>query len=288
MALTSHDNRFTCILQSIALKPSTYPPATHRSVGCTSAHRSNEQRRATLFTKYYRAVGAVAQNAQGQGVQAWRSEPYISSQNRDEMLCSTTRFFTSATRERLCQRAKVKAHKLGGVRRASVRRSNEQCRATPRLALWHKRSGFSYLGVLILVAAMSISLVGAGRYWSTIVKRELEAELLFRGDQIRKAIASYYDNPPEGQDKTYPHKFNDLVKDSRYPYLKRHLRRWYTDPMASDGEWVYVMDASQRLKGVHSSHPGVPLKKGNFLREHHNFENAQTYADWVFVYIPKK
>lgn len=135
---------------------------------------------------------------------------------------------------------------------------------------------------------MGISLVGAGRYWSTIVKRELEAELLFRGDQVRKAIASYYDNPPEGQNKTYPLKFSDLMKDPRYPYLKRHLRRWYTDPMTPDGKWIYVMDASRRLKGVHSSHPGMPLKKSNFFKDYRDFEKAQTYADWVFVYIPKK
>jgi len=143
------------------------------------------------------------------------------------------------------------------------------------------------LGVLILVAVMSIALTGAGRYWSTIVKREREAELLYRGDQIRKAIAAYYNNPPEGQEKAYPRQFSDLLKDPRYPNLKRHLRKWYTDPMTRES-WVYVMDAAKRLKGVHSAHQGTPLKKGNFPREYRDFENAQTYQDWAFVFIPKK
>jgi type II secretory pathway pseudopilin PulG len=169
-----------------------------------------------------------------------------------------------------------------------IRRSDAGRGAIPRLALWQNHSGFSYLGVLILVAVISISLVGTGRYWSTIIKREREAELLFRGDQIRKAIASYYDNSPEGQAKAYPRQFSDLIKDPRFPSLKRHLRRWYTDPMTPNGEWVYLMDASQRLKGIHSSHPGKPLKKDNFLKEYRDFKLAQTYADWVFVYIPSK
>ena len=169
-----------------------------------------------------------------------------------------------------------------------VRRSDERCGATPRLVISHNRSGFSYLGVLILVAVMSISLVGASRYWSTIIKRELEAELLYRGDQIREAIASYYNHPPGGQAKTYPRKFSDLLKDPRYPGVKRHLRKWYSDPMTRGNEWVYILDASQRLKGVHSAHQGIPLKKGNFPKDYRDFERAQSYADWVFVFVPTK
>lgn len=188
--------------------------------------------------------------------------------------------------ERLREMAKVKALKTRGARRTSVRRSNERRRTTPRLAISRNRSGFSYLGVLILVAVMSIALTGAGRYWSTIVKREREAELLYRGDQIREAIASYYNTPPGGQSKSYPRQFSDLLKDPRYPNLKRHLRKWYTDPMTHGGEWVYVLDAANRLKGVHSAHPGTPLKKGNFPKEYGDFENAQTYADWAFVFVP--
>ena len=190
--------------------------------------------------------------------------------------------------DRLRQRVKIKAHKRRGERRTIVRRSDETRSATPSLTLWSNRSGFSYLGVLILVAVMSIAFIGTGRYWSTIVKREREAELLYRGDQIRKAIASYFDNPPEGQEKSYPRQFSDLLKDPRYPNLKRHLRRWYTDPMPGGGEWVYVVDAAKRLKGVHSKDRGKPIKKGNFPKEYKAFENAQTYSDWAFIYVPTK
>ena len=170
----------------------------------------------------------------------------------------------------------------------NVRRSDEMRSTTPRFGLLRNRSGFSYLGVLILVAVMSVALIGAGRYWSTIVKREREAELLYRGDQIRKAIASYYNNPPGGQNKSYPRQFSDLLKDPRYPNLKRHLRKWYTDPMTQGGDWVYIIDASQRIKGVHSANEDTPIKKGNFSKDYSSFETAETYADWKFVYIPTK
>jgi len=170
----------------------------------------------------------------------------------------------------------------------SVRRNDDMRSTTQRLRVLRNLSGFSYLGVLILVAVMSISLVGTGRYWSTIIKRELEAELLYRGDQIREAIASYYNNPPGGQNKTYPRKFSDLLKDPRYPNVKRHLRKWYPDPMSRGKDWVYIIDASQRLKGVHSSHQGKPMKTGNFPMDYGKFEQAQTYADWTFVFVPKQ
>ena len=144
------------------------------------------------------------------------------------------------------------------------------------------------MGVLILVAVMSVALLGAGRYWSTIAKREREAELLYRGDQIRNAIAAYYNNPPGGQSKTYPRQFSDLLKDPRYPNLKRYLRKWYPDPMTHDGDWVYVLDASKRIKGVHSASQGEPLKVGNFSQEDKGFETAKTYEDWTFIYVPGK
>ena len=197
-------------------------------------------------------------------------------------------YLPSNTADRLRQRAKIKAHKDRGTRRTSVRRSDEMRRATPSLALWRNRSGFSYLGVLILVAVMSVALLGAGRYWSTIAKREREAELLYRGDQIRSAIGAYYNNPPGGQGKTYPRQFSDLLKDPRYPNLKRYLRKWYTDPMTQDGDWVYVLDASKRIKGVHSASQGEPLKVGDFRKEDKGFETAKTYEDWTFIYVPEK
>ncbi len=168
-----------------------------------------------------------------------------------------------------------------------VRRNDERCRITPRLRFLRTQSGFSYIGVLLAVAIAGIAMTAANRYWSTIIQREREAELIFRGDQIREAIQAYYENPPEGQSKQYPRSIDDLLKDPRYPQARRHLRRWYKDPFSGENDWAIVRDAGGRIKGVHSNHSGRPLKTGGFPKEYGAFETAASYSDWEFIYTPK-
>ena len=168
-----------------------------------------------------------------------------------------------------------------------VRRNNERRRPTPKLRLWGSHKGFSYIGVLLAVAIVGITMTAANRYWSTISQREREAELLFRGHQIREAIRSYYESPPGGQSKQYPRAVEDLLLDPRYPQKRRHLRRWYADPMTGRSDWILIQDAGGRIKGISSTHQGRPLKKGDFPKSYGEFETAATYADWKFVYTPK-
>ncbi len=166
-------------------------------------------------------------------------------------------------------------------------RRNERCRPMPKLRIWGSHSGFSYIGVLLAVAIVGIAMTAANRYWSTVIQREREAELIFRGDQIREAIKTYYENPPEGQIRQYPRTINDLLKDSRYPQTRRHLRRWYKTPFPDESDWAIVRDAGGRIKGVHSTHPGRPLKTGGFPKAYSAFNTAVSYADWKFIYIPE-
>ena len=168
-----------------------------------------------------------------------------------------------------------------------VRRNSERRRPTLKLGLWGSHKGFSYIGVLMTVAIVGIAITAANRYWSTVIQREREAELLFRGHQIREAIRSYYENPPGGQGKQYPRAVADLLRDPRYPQKRRHLRRWYADPMTGRSDWILIQDAGGRIKGVSSAHPGRPLKEGNFPQPYGGFEVAASYADWKFVYEPK-
>ncbi len=168
-----------------------------------------------------------------------------------------------------------------------VRRNNERRRPTPKLRIWGSHNGFSYIGVLLAVAIVGIAMTAANRYWSTIVQREREAELLFRGDQIRKAIQAYYDNPPAGQEKRYPRAIDDLLRDPRYSQTRRHLRRWYEDPLTGDIDWAIIRDAGGRIKGVHSTNTGQPLKTGDFPKAYGAFETAAAYTEWKFIYTPK-
>lgn len=146
--------------------------------------------------------------------------------------------------------------------------------------------GFTYMGTLVLLIISGIALTEASKYWQTIAKREREMVLLFRGDQIRRAIQSYYKKSPSGRTPSYPQKLKDLLRDPRMPGVTRHLRKLYKDPMTDDGQWRLILDTAGRVKGVFSKSSEVPLKTGNFSLEYNEFEKATKYSDWKFVCLP--
>lgn len=147
--------------------------------------------------------------------------------------------------------------------------------------------GFTYIFVLTLMFFIGISLASAGKVWKTAMQREKEEELLFRGDQIVKALGSYYYSSHGGVN-FLPRKTEDLLKDNRFLGIKRHLRKLYKDPMTEDGEWDIIRDEAGRIKGVRSKSEKEPLKKKNFPLEYKHFENKNSYKEWEFVFIPKK
>ena len=53
-------------------------------------------------------------------------------------------------------------------------------------------AGFTYLTILFVVAFMGIGLAVAGQVWHTQAMRDREAELLYAGNQYRRAIERYY------------------------------------------------------------------------------------------------
>ncbi len=119
------------------------------------------------------------------------------------------------------------------------------------------------------------------------MKREHEIELLYRGNQILTAIESFYNNSPGGS-KSYPQNFKVLLKDNRFPNLKRHLRKHYKDPMTRDGNWGVIYDGKGRIKGVFSKSFAPPLKQGGFPEKFESFEKKKKYNQWKFVHDPVK
>lgn len=143
--------------------------------------------------------------------------------------------------------------------------------------------GFTYIGALILVVVVGIGLGTAGRFWSTVMKREREQELMFAGDQIRRAIDSYYRSTPGGRLFEYPRNLQDLLKDPRQPSAKRHLRRLYRNPLSKDGRWEFVYDSKGSIKGVFANSGEAPLKRSRFPRGYEGFEKASAYREWKFT-----
>jgi type II secretory pathway pseudopilin PulG len=148
------------------------------------------------------------------------------------------------------------------------------------------QTGFTYLAVLFAVTIIGITLATVGIVWSTQIRREKEAELLFAGDQIRDAIRRYYADTPAGV-HSYPPTLADLLQDSRWPLVHRHLRRLYFDPMSASTDWQLIEAPGGGVMGVVSKSKVKPIKQDNFPGSDADFKEADCYCNWQFVYVPQ-
>ena len=156
------------------------------------------------------------------------------------------------------------------------------CRSKELAVAPSAQSGFSLLFVLFAIVLVGLSMMGANKQWTTMMKREREAELLFRGDQYRRAIGSYT-FPGSGGARQYPPRVDDLIKDPRNS--KRHLRTAYTDPITGGPFYaVPCQGDTNRFKGVYSSSDALTLKHDNFPSQYEQFRSAATYREWIFQY----
>ena len=142
--------------------------------------------------------------------------------------------------------------------------------------------GFAYLALLFAVAVLGITLATVGVVWSTQIRREKEAQLLFAGDQIRAAIGHYF-----FESGHYPPSLAELLTDSRYPQAHRHLRRLYYDPMTNSQDWTLIYAPGGGIIGVASPMQDKPIKQTNFGPDDQSFENAECYCDWKFLFASR-
>ena len=153
-------------------------------------------------------------------------------------------------------------------------------------ALPRHQQGFTYLGVLFAVALIGLALAGTATVWTTAGKRQREQQLLWVGSQYRLAIQRYYLHGPGGM-RAYPRQLEDLLEDRRGPVVAHHLRRLYPDPLTGQDDWQLVKSPDGQILGVYSPSVDPPLKRAGFTEENRFFEEAETYADWRFVYLPQ-
>ena len=147
-----------------------------------------------------------------------------------------------------------------------------------------RQAGFTYLTVMFVVAILLGGLALVGETWETSARREKEVELLFIGNQYRRAIGLFYESTP-GVVKRYPRTLEDLVKDPRQPSTQRYLRRLFPDPVTGK-EWEIIRGADGGVQGVHSVSAEAPLKIAGFRVRDASLEGAQKYADWKFIHTP--
>lgn len=142
-------------------------------------------------------------------------------------------------------------------------------------------AGYTYLLLLFAVAAMGLFAAGAAESWATLAQRERERELLFAGNQYREALRRYYEAIPEAVQR-HPAKLEDLLQDTRFAGMRRHLRQLYPDPMTGQADWVLLRN-NERIVGIHSRATGRPLKRDGFDKRDQEFAGAASYTDWKFI-----
>lgn len=141
--------------------------------------------------------------------------------------------------------------------------------------------GYTYLMLLFAVAAMGLFAAGAAEGWAALAQRERENQLLFAGNQYREALRRYYEAIPDAVQR-HPQKLEDLLQDTRFASMRRHLRQLYPDPMTGQADWVLLRN-SEHIVGIHSRASGRPLKRDGFERRDREFAAAASYSDWKFV-----
>tara|TARA_B100001123_G_scaffold430692_1_gene551111 strand:- start:1010 stop:1534 length:525 start_codon:yes stop_codon:yes gene_type:complete len=94
-----------------------------------------------------------------------------------------------------------------------------------------QEEGYSMASLLVVLSVLSVALGFLLPVWETVVQREKEAELIFRGEQYARAIGLYqrkYAN-------AYPKSIDVLLSE-------RLLRKEYADPMISDGQFELIFE----------------------------------------------
>lgn len=174
--------------------------------------------------------------------------------------------------------------------------------------------GFTYLAALFIIMIMGIMLGMVGQSWTALMKREKEEELLFRGNQILNAIATYYTATKNGAGlpRGRVHALSDLkdlLKDKGELTTTRYISQIYIDPITGK-DWNVItgpvkignVTFPKGVIGVASTSDAEPLRQKNFADHfgipknstdpvkkilkttYDTFDDKKKYSEWQFVY----
>jgi type II secretory pathway pseudopilin PulG len=137
----------------------------------------------------------------------------------------------------------------------------------------------------MVILVTIIGLVGAAtlKIDGLLRRAAAEEELLFAGAAFADALTSYAAATPQGQ-PTQPPSLQELLRDTRTPAVRRHLRKIFIDPMTNSTDWgiVWLADGKGVL-AVYSKSQAQPLKIGNFDTKLVGFEGNRHISEWRFA-----
>lgn len=147
-----------------------------------------------------------------------------------------------------------------------------------------RQQGFTYLSLIILVAIIGLVAAAGLKMGALLQRRAAEQELLDIGAAFGDALASYARATPAGQPQQ-PASLKDLLKDPRFPGVRRHLRKLYVDPITGRAEWglMYLAGGGGGVVGVYSLSDARPIKVGNFEPRFQQFAGMVRFSDWKFI-----
>lgn len=93
------------------------------------------------------------------------------------------------------------------------------------------QSGYTLVAVVIAIAILSIMIAAVAPAISTIMRRDREVELIFRGKQYARAIALF-----QRRYGRYPSSLKEM-----YENRPRTIRKLYKDPMCNCDDWYLLI-----------------------------------------------
>jgi type II secretory pathway pseudopilin PulG len=96
-----------------------------------------------------------------------------------------------------------------------------------------RERGHLLIAVMVGVTIMTILVSAAAEKWSTILRRDRETELVFRGLQYAQAISDY-----QKEHGALPMELEALLKKG--PRNHRYIRQLYREPFNKEGKWCYL------------------------------------------------
>lgn len=109
--------------------------------------------------------------------------------------------------------------------------------------------GYAMVALLILMAVMAVAMTVALPAWSTLARREKEAELVFRGEQYARAIALFQRKYAGAFPPTV-----DVLVDERF------LRKKFKDPITNDD--FKTIAVGEAVNGPQTTNPLSPSATG--------------------------
>lgn len=160
-------------------------------------------------------------------------------------------------------------------------------------------SAYAMVALIVVVAVMNVVVAASLPYWSKVVQRDKEAELIFRGLQYAEAIRVF-----QARFNRLPNTLDELIEVN-----PRSIRRLWKEPMSDDGEWELIRgqagnqpggEAGRDLTQASGPDEGARARRGRGRRRQQagpiigvrstsegegmrQFMGSSSYSSWLFT-----